>query len=125
MQSDNELRQFQEATHSIRHSIGQAIVGKTMLAKTLAKSLDCTFRRIQFTPDLLPADIAGITLYNQKLSEFEFRAGPLLTQDDMKQLAQPVLSHRIIATSQSRMRGDVIDQIISDVLNTVAVPVER
>ncbi len=55
-------------------------IGKTTLAKTLAKSLGCTFQRIQFTPDLLPSDITGITFFNQKNSEFEFRPGPLLAQ---------------------------------------------
>lgn len=53
--------------------------GKTMLAKSLAKSLALHFRRIQFTPDLLPSDLSGIHFYNQKISEFEFRAGPLFT----------------------------------------------
>jgi MoxR-like ATPase len=53
--------------------------GKTLLAKSLAKSLALTFRRIQFTPDLLPSDLSGIHFYNQKISEFEFRAGPLFT----------------------------------------------
>src|SRR6202011_783904 len=55
-------------------------VGKTMLAKALARSLDCTFRRIQFTPDLLPSDITGVRAYNQKLGDFEFRAGPVFAQ---------------------------------------------
>src|SRR5450755_4101795 len=55
-------------------------IGKTMLAKSLAKSLGCSFQRIQFTPDLLPSDITGITFYNQKQGEFEFRPGPLLSQ---------------------------------------------
>jgi len=53
-------------------------VGKTMLVRTLAKSLDCDFRRIQFTPDLLPSDVTGISIYNPKEQEFEFRAGPIL-----------------------------------------------
>jgi MoxR-like ATPase len=53
--------------------------GKTMLAKTLAKSFDSDFGRIQFTPDLLPADLTGINYYNPKLSEFVFRKGPLFT----------------------------------------------
>jgi len=53
--------------------------GKTLLAKTLAKSLACDFKRIQFTPDLLPTDLSGINFYNQKLSEFEFRPGPVFT----------------------------------------------
>jgi MoxR-like ATPase len=55
-------------------------IGKTTLAKTLAKSLGCTFQRIQFTPDLLPSDITGITFFNQKKGEFEFRPGPLIAQ---------------------------------------------
>lgn len=54
-------------------------VGKTMLAKCLAKSLECDFRRIQFTPDLLPSDLTGINYYDQKKGEFIFRQGPLFT----------------------------------------------
>ncbi len=55
-------------------------VGKTMLAKALARSLDCSFRRIQFTPDLLPSDITGVRAFNQKVNEFEFRPGPVFAQ---------------------------------------------
>lgn len=55
-------------------------LGKTKLSKSLAKTLDCTFKRIQFTPDLLPSDLTGIYFYNQKKEEFEFRQGPLLSQ---------------------------------------------
>ncbi len=54
--------------------------GKTTLAKTIAASLGCTFRRVQFTPDLLPSDLTGIYYYNQKAQEFEFRAGPIMSQ---------------------------------------------
>jgi len=54
--------------------------GKTMLARALARSLDAGFRRVQFTPDLLPSDLTGVSVYNQKTSEFEFRPGPLFTQ---------------------------------------------
>jgi len=54
-------------------------IGKTMLAKTLAKSLGCTFRRLQCTPDLLPTDVTGLHYFNQKTQEFEFRAGPVFT----------------------------------------------
>lgn len=53
-------------------------VGKTMLARSLAKSIDCSFKRIQFTPDMLPGDITGVSIYNQKTSDFEFRAGPIM-----------------------------------------------
>ena len=52
-------------------------VGKTMLAKALAKSIDCSVRRIQFTPDLLPSDITGVSAYNQERREFEFKPGPV------------------------------------------------
>src|SRR5579864_5459899 len=107
MTQTDDIRQVQEAARSIRQNTGRVIVGKeevidllmvallceghvlfedvpgigkTMLAKALAKSLGCSFQRIQFTPDLLPSDITGITFYNQKTGEFEFRPGPLLAQ---------------------------------------------
>jgi MoxR-like ATPase len=54
--------------------------GKTVLAKAIARSLGCTFRRIQFTPDLLPSDVSGLSIYNQKTQEFEFRPGPIMSQ---------------------------------------------
>lgn len=53
-------------------------VGKTMLVRSLAKSLGCSFKRIQFTPDLLPSDVTGISIYNQKTADFEFRPGPIM-----------------------------------------------
>ena len=103
----DEIRQVQEATRTVRQNVSRVMIGKeevidllmvamlceghvlfedvpgigkTTLAKTLAKSLGCTFQRIQFTPDLLPSDITGITFFNQKSSQFEFRPGPLLAQ---------------------------------------------
>jgi MoxR-like ATPase len=54
--------------------------GKTMLARSIAATLGCTFRRIQFTPDLLPSDVTGINYFNQKAQEFEFRPGPVMSQ---------------------------------------------
>ncbi len=107
MLQNDEIRKIQEATRAVRNNIGKVIIGKeqtidllmvallceghvlfedvpgigkTTLAKSLAKSLGCSFQRIQFTPDLLPSDITGITFYNQKSGEFEFRPGPLLAQ---------------------------------------------
>ncbi|HZU00225.1 MAG TPA: MoxR family ATPase [Ktedonobacteraceae bacterium] len=107
MTQTDEIRQVQDAARAVRQNIGRVIVGKeevvdqlmvallceghvlfedvpgigkTTLAKALAKSLDCSFQRIQFTPDLLPSDITGITFYNQKKGEFEYRPGPLLSQ---------------------------------------------
>ncbi len=55
-------------------------VGKTILARSLARSLDCVFNRIQFTPDMLPSDVTGVSIYNQQTSEFEFRPGPVIGQ---------------------------------------------
>jgi len=55
-------------------------IGKTMLAKSIARSLGCSFRRIQCTPDLLPSDITGTYIFNQKTSDFEFRPGPIMAQ---------------------------------------------
>jgi MoxR-like ATPase len=52
-------------------------VGKTMLAKALARSLDCSFSRLQFTPDLLPTDVTGVNVFNQRTNEFEFKSGPV------------------------------------------------
>lgn len=55
-------------------------VGKTMLARSLAKSLGCSFSRIQFTPDMLPSDVTGVSIFNQVSREFEFRSGPIMAQ---------------------------------------------
>ncbi len=55
-------------------------VGKTMMAKALSRTIGCTFSRIQFTPDMLPSDVTGVSLFNQKTREFEFRAGPIMAQ---------------------------------------------
>ncbi len=55
-------------------------VGKTMLARSLARSLGCSFNRIQFTPDMLPSDVTGVSIFNQVTREFEFRPGPVISQ---------------------------------------------
>ena len=55
-------------------------IGKTTLARSLAASLGCTFHRIQFTPDLLPSDVTGLSWFNQKEQAFEFRPGPIMSQ---------------------------------------------
>ncbi len=54
--------------------------GKTILARAVARSIGCTFRRIQFTPDMLPSDVTGVSVFNQKTHEFEFRPGPIFSQ---------------------------------------------
>ena len=55
-------------------------VGKTMLARSIARSVGASFKRIQFTPDLLPSDVTGVSIYNQKTGDFEFKAGPIISQ---------------------------------------------
>ena len=55
-------------------------VGKTVLAKSVAKSLGCSFRRIQCTPDMLPSDITGVSVFSQKTGEFEYHPGPVVAQ---------------------------------------------
>src|SRR5229473_2531791 len=55
-------------------------VGKTVLTKAIARSIGCSFKRIQFTPDLLPSDVTGVSVYNQKTANFEFRPGPIMAQ---------------------------------------------
>jgi MoxR-like ATPase len=55
-------------------------VGKTMLARSLARSLGCSFNRLQFTPDMLPSDVTGVSIFNQETRQFEFRAGPIMAQ---------------------------------------------
>src|SRR3989304_1811263 len=55
-------------------------VGKTVLARSLAKSLGCEFSRIQFTPDMLPSDVTGVAIFNQGTREFEYRPGPIMAQ---------------------------------------------
>jgi MoxR-like ATPase len=55
-------------------------IGKTMLARAIARSIGCSFRRIQFTPDMLPSDVTGVSVFNQKTLEFEFRPGPVMAQ---------------------------------------------
>src|ERR1044072_2811145 len=55
-------------------------VGKTVLAKSIARSIGCTFKRIQFTPDLLPSDVTGVSIFNQQTNQFEFRPGPVIAQ---------------------------------------------
>jgi len=55
-------------------------VGKTVMARSLARSLDCSFSRIQFTPDMLPSDVTGVSIFNQQKREFEFRPGPVIGQ---------------------------------------------
>jgi MoxR-like ATPase len=92
-------------------------VGKTMLAKSLARSLGCDFQRIQCTPDLLPSDITGISYFNQKTGEFAFRPGPLLTQ---VVLADEI--NRATPRTQSALLEAMEERQISVERETLALP---
>ena len=73
--------------------------GKTMLAKSLSRSLDADFGRIQFTPDLLPSDITGLNYYNQQAGEFQFRPGPvfanIILADEINQIGRASCRERV------------------------------
>lgn len=143
-ENSRQVRQVQDATRLIRQNTGRVIVGKeavvdllmvallceghilfedvpgigkTTLAKTLARSLGCSFQRIQFTPDLLPSDITGITFYNQKNGAFEFRPGPLLAQIV---LADEI--NRATPRTQSALLEAMEERQISIERETIALP---
>ncbi len=85
-------------------------VGKTMLARSLAKSLGVTFKRIQFTPDMLPSDVTGVSIYNQNTREFEFRPGPLMAQivlaDEINRATPKTQSALLEAMEERQMTVD-------------------
>ena len=87
-------------------------VGKTMLARSLAKSINCSFKRIQFTPDMLPGDITGVSIYNQKISDFEFRPGPITAQvvliDEINRATPKVQSALLEAMEERQVTVDGI-----------------
>ncbi|MBK9926394.1 MAG: MoxR family ATPase [Anaerolineales bacterium] len=87
-------------------------VGKTMLARSLAKSLDCSFNRIQFTPDMLPSDVTGVSIYNQQKREFEFRAGPIMGQiilaDEVNRATPKTQAALLEAMEENQMTVDGI-----------------
>jgi MoxR-like ATPase len=85
-------------------------VGKTVLTKAIARSIGCTFRRIQFTPDLLPSDVTGVSIYNQKTDNFEFRPGPIMAQivlaDEINRATPKTQSALLEAMEESQITVD-------------------
>jgi MoxR-like ATPase len=85
-------------------------VGKTMLARSLARSINCSFKRIQFTPDMLPGDITGVSVYNQKNSDFGFHPGPIVAQvvlaDEINRATPKVQSALLEAMEERQVTVD-------------------
>jgi MoxR-like ATPase len=85
-------------------------VAKTMLARALARSVSCTFKRLQCTPDLLPTDVTGVSIFNQKTSEFEFRPGPIFAQtvlaDEINRATPRTQSALLEAMAERRVTAD-------------------
>jgi MoxR-like ATPase len=92
-------------------------IGKTTLAKALARSVGCTFKRIQFTPDLLPSDVTGILYFNQKSQDFEFRPGPIMAQIV---LADEI--NRATPRTQSAMLEAMQERQVTVDLDTMRLP---
>ncbi|TCS74306.1 AAA family ATPase [Effusibacillus lacus] len=91
-------------------------VGKTMLVRTLAKSLGCSFKRIQFTPDLLPSDVTGVSIYNQKTQEFEFRPGPIMANivlaDEINRTSPKTQSALLEAMEEGNITVDGVTHVL-------------
>lgn len=90
--------------------------GKTTLAKTIAVTLGCSFRRVQFTPDLLPSDLTGIYYFNQKAQEFEFRPGPIMSQillaDEINRATPRTQSALLEAMQERQVTVDIATHVL-------------
>ncbi|MCY3796611.1 MAG: MoxR family ATPase [Chloroflexi bacterium] len=93
-------------------------VGKTMMAKSLARAVGCTFNRIQFTPDMLPSDITGVSIFNPKTREFEFRSGPIMAQivlaDEINRATPKTQSALLEAMEEGQMTVDGVTYRLSN-----------
>jgi MoxR-like ATPase len=91
-------------------------VGKTMLARSLAKSMGCSFSRIQFTPDMLPSDVTGVSIFNQETRQFEYRPGPLMAQvvlaDEINRATPKTQSALLEAMEERQITVDGITHIL-------------
>jgi MoxR-like ATPase len=105
-------------------------VGKTMLARSLAKSINCSFKRIQFTPDMLPGDITGVSVFNQKIADFEFRPGPLTAQvvlaDEINRATPKVQSALLEAMEERQITVDGVTRKMPSPFHVLATqnPIE-
>ncbi|NLO28765.1 MAG: MoxR family ATPase [Actinobacteria bacterium] len=105
-------------------------VGKTLLAKSLARSIDCRFARIQFTPDLLPSDVTGVSVFNQKRGEFEFRPGPIFANivlaDEINRASPKTQSSLLECMEERQATVDNVTHLIAPPFMVIATqnPIE-
>jgi MoxR-like ATPase len=106
-------------------------VGKTLLAKALARSIDCTFQRVQFTPDLLPADITGVSVWNRETGSFNFRAGPVFTNvvlgDEINRASPKTQAALLEAMEEQQVTVDTETHILASPFMVIATqnPIEH
>jgi len=106
-------------------------VGKTVLAKSLARSIDCTFQRIQFTPDLLPSDITGVSVWNRETSGFVFRAGPIFANvvlgDEINRASPKTQAALLEAMEEQQVTVDGVTHLLDDPFIVIATqnPIEH
>jgi len=105
-------------------------VGKTMLARSLAKSVGCSFSRIQFTPDMLPSDVTGVSIFNQASQEFEYRHGPLMAQivlaDEINRATPKTQSALLEAMQEGQVTVDGVSHLLPEPFMVLATlnPIE-
>lgn len=105
-------------------------VGKTMLARALARSTGCTFQRVQFTPDLLPSDVTGVSVFNQGTRDFEFRPGPIMAQvvltDEINRATPKTQSALLEAMEERQVTVDGVTHRVPDPFMVMATqnPIE-
>lgn len=105
-------------------------VGKTMLARSLARSVGCTFGRVQFTPDMLPSDITGVSIFNQNTRQFEFQPGPVLSQillvDEINRATPKTQSALLEAMEEHQVTVDGVTHLLPDPFMVLATqnPIE-
>jgi MoxR-like ATPase len=106
-------------------------VGKTMLAKSIARSLGCSFNRLQFTPDMLPSDVTGVSIWNPQSREFEFRPGPVMAEivlaDEINRATPKTQSALLEAMEERQVTVDGVTHMLPELFQVLATenPVEH